>query len=470
MRGTRAALAGLLAAAALGASVPATAATVTVEVANNTFTPQQARVEVGDTIRWNVVEGEHTVSANDGRFDFTPVNEGDEVEWTFTEDETVYYRCKIHAEMFGVIEVGEGSPPPPDGGGFSEVRRVCRDECAEDEWEDFEAALLTAPPRALIELEPGVYTEHVVLQIAGVVLRGVGETPAEVVIDGDDERLDGVIMFGTDLGLEHLTVTGGAVNGVRVEESEDFRIRDVVADGNGATGVLIERSHRGLVADTVARAHPNAGFRAAGCPECDTRFEGVFAEGNFTGLEADDAGSLVVRESTFTDNGTGIALRSTWIAGDTLDEDAPQRGSHVYRNTITANTNTEVGAPPFSATMPLRTGSGIWINAGSFNVIEDNVIDEHLYGVAITGLLGPSSSNEVIGNTITGSSAADVGWDGIGLGTCFAGNAGADGAAISSHPAAAETIYDCGLPATAGIPFPLVDAMILERASQDLPL
>jgi hypothetical protein len=115
--------------------------------------------------------------------------------------------------------------------------------------------------------------------------------------------------------------------------------------------------------------------------------------------------------------------------------------------------------------MPLRSGSGVWISAGSFNVIEHNTISDHLYGVVVTGLVGPSIANSIFGNTIDGSSAADLAWDGIGANTCFSANTTPGGTEPTSDPPLAQTLYDCALPATVGVPYPVVLATLADWAT-----
>ena len=461
----RALITALIAVAALGVA-PAHAATAQIDVGNNFFSPQKAVIAVGDSVLWNVLEDGHTITANDGSFDEENLGAGDTFSWgPFNDDVTFFYRCKVHAEMFGVIEVGDGTPVPPGDDGPSEIRRVCRDDCQEGEYASIGDALATALPRALIELEPGTYDEAVVLNLPGVVLRGVGATSADVILTGTGSRLYTVSLFGEDVGIEHLTVTAGGLHGIYANQVDGFHVTDVIATANARAGIMVEDARGGTIADSIATANGRGGIVVDSCIDCDVLVERLRAENNFVGIDVDHAGGIIVRDSIITGNRTGIALRTTWIKGEEIDPSAPQRGTHILGNTITSNMSTATPSAPIAADAPLQTGSGVWIGGGSHNVIQGNAIDDHLYGVVVTGIVGPSMYNSVLHNTVSTSSAADIAWDGIGLGTCFAGNTAPGGEPVTEEPPVASTIYDCALPMTVGVPYPSVTYTVLDYAT-----
>lgn len=97
----RPALAGL--ALALGAAVaaPLGAATVTVDVDNNLFSPSVVTIQVGDTVEWVNNSGSHNVVANDGSFNSGEPSFGWTYRRTFTTPGTVFYYCAPHV-IFGM--------------------------------------------------------------------------------------------------------------------------------------------------------------------------------------------------------------------------------------------------------------------------------------------------------------------------------------------------------------------------------
>src|SRR3954454_6662279 len=93
---------------------PSSAATTNVTTtAFSTFSPSTVNIAVGDTVAWSGLgQGTHTVTADDGSFDFTG---GDTFSRTFTTAGTIRYYCRIHGGpggvgMSGTIHVGQSAP------------------------------------------------------------------------------------------------------------------------------------------------------------------------------------------------------------------------------------------------------------------------------------------------------------------------------------------------------------------------
>jgi plastocyanin len=107
----------------------AQAATVTVQMGDNTFTPDSVTVNVGDTVTWNHVgNNPHDVTADNGAFSSPRrMANGQSFSWTATAPGTFTYTCTIHAArgMKGTIVVqgaGGGAPaaaPRTGGGGMA---------------------------------------------------------------------------------------------------------------------------------------------------------------------------------------------------------------------------------------------------------------------------------------------------------------------------------------------------------------
>ena len=107
----------------------AQAATVTVQVGDNMFTPDSVTVNVGDTVTWNHMgSNPHDVTADNGAFSSPRrMANGQSFSWTATAPGTFTYTCTIHAArgMKGTIVVqgaGGGAPaaaPRTGGGGMA---------------------------------------------------------------------------------------------------------------------------------------------------------------------------------------------------------------------------------------------------------------------------------------------------------------------------------------------------------------
>ena len=449
----------LLATGMLAATLAPTAAvaetTHTVVVKDTAFTPDYLQIDVGDTVAWDVQEEGHTITSEDGLFDFD-VLRGEDASFRFSEAGSFKYKCTRHASMKGTVRVGPVPEPCLDCP--SEIRSV-----PSTEFPTLEGALETAPPESLIALQAGSYAVNETLELntAGVVIRGVDAEgnpadPSTVELVGKNGAETGVLITAMSdqfhpAGLQNLTVRGFLDSGVLVDGAKNFKLTHLLATRNVEYGIKTTGATGGSITDSAVSGHRRAGISIEECENCDVSVRRVIATKNMVGLQAENAGSLVVRDSTFSTNASGIVLRST-----ATEEPRVQFGSHIYGNTVTDN-NAESGAPVpsvFSTTeaMELPIGAGIWIQGGWQDKIEGNVVSGNHYGIVITGSTVPSVGNSVTGNNTSGNST-DLAWDGLGTGVCFGVNSYA-----TSTPADIDVFYACNRTVQAGVPQPQIDA------------
>lgn len=433
-----------------------------VVVRNTAFTPDYLEIDPGDTVRWNVEEDGHTITFEDGQLHRT-VARGDRVTRAFPDPGTYRYKCSIHREMRGLIQVGPVESPCTDCP--SEIRVV-----PSETFPTLASAVRTAPPRSLIELRPGLYdvTETVEVATPGVMIRGTNDDgtpadPATVVLRGRARVGTGIrVTADSDAfapaGVENLTLTRFLDSGLAVDGARSFEIKHVQAIDNVEYGIRAVGASDGLVTDSYTAGHRRAGIFVGSCDRCDIRVERSRAENNLVGLEGANAGSLTVRGSRFADNASGIVLRSVATRAPHL-----QLGSHIFDNDIVDNDNKDAPVPSVfsvSEAMELPVGAGVWIQGGWYDVVEGNRIIENHYGIAVTASTVPSYRVTVRGNflppkdgTQTPANNVDLGWDGIGAGVCFEGNH-----FTASTPAAIDTEYPCGRAIPTGTPHPEVTA------------
>jgi plastocyanin len=70
----------------------------------NQFSPDRIEIRAGETVKWvNSADEHHTATGRD--FDSGEVMPGESYSHTFTQTETVTYRCRFHAGMTGTIVV-----------------------------------------------------------------------------------------------------------------------------------------------------------------------------------------------------------------------------------------------------------------------------------------------------------------------------------------------------------------------------
>ena len=77
-----------------------------VAIADFAFAPEVTEVEAGTEVTWNNDDpAEHTVTAIDGDFESNNLAEGESFSFTFDQPGTFAYRCAIHPDMEGAVNV-----------------------------------------------------------------------------------------------------------------------------------------------------------------------------------------------------------------------------------------------------------------------------------------------------------------------------------------------------------------------------
>lgn len=452
-------LAGALAAASLHAA-PAHLGSHEVSIRNNFYQPVELAIDPGETITWTAIDGGHTATADDGSFDLPAAGTlaaGQSATWTApSTDVTVPYGCRVHSSMRGAIIVGKGSPVPPPPIEPIEIRTV-----PSMDYPSIASAMVALPARARVEIAPGTYPESVIVQARAVPgvepdisLVGVGDEPGDVRITGDGVRNTGVGVLADGVRIDNLTVTGFTSTGVFLDAVRGFVVERVSAIDNGSYGIRARGARAGRIAASEARGSSVAGIAIQDCNPCDVLVQGVHAHTSLAGLSGSGAGGLVVKDSLFTGNSVGIALKS-------LPGGAPQRGSHILNNVIEPGDGSlasgEMGA------LDIDAGAGVWIAGGWFNVIQGNVIGGERWGVLVTGFHLPVYGNKIVDNVLSAGTEAHLAWDGLGADTCFVGNRTNDGAAPATQPPVLHELYPCDRP-TVGVPYPVVDVALLAAA------
>ena len=139
----------------------------------------------------------------------------------------------------------------------------------------------------------------------------------------------------------------------------------------------------------------DSGFHLAGCQDCNTLFDHDSGLHNVIGLSATDAGgNLVVRHSSFQQNGAGINLASE----NNEDAPPPQDGAcppdaHdpvpsvpglctvIEYNTVGNNNAVDVSPDPSDVLL----GAGIDIAGGRHDLVYDNLVEaQGSYGIVAT--------------------------------------------------------------------------------------
>ena len=437
-------LAGLLGGAVL--AVPAQATEHQVLVTDNAYQEPVTTIRPGDTVVWTATRPGHTVTADDGRFDFHPdrtLGAGERVTWTFPKAGEFRYRCRVHAGMEGVVRVGtstqRATPARP---------RIT----VPDDVPTIAAAAALARPGSEILVRPGRYAEAVVLSVDGVRLRGLGRDARAVVLDGDRQSAVGITIQGSGVAVENLTVRHYRDAGIRVDQAKGATVTGVTLTGNDRYGVDATGSTGTTLRRLSVTGSTLAGLAVRTCAACGALVEGSVVWRNAAGLLVVDATGIVARNNRVTGNAVGIVLRGV-------------TGAEVTGNSLVDNARTDVRVASLQSSQELATGAGIWVSGGRGHRLVGNTVSGHTYDIAVTGPQ-PSFDVRVTGNVVSDGQYAELGWDGTGTDVCFSGNRRPDRSEPRSGPPLAQTVYSCDLPATFGLPYPVVLVHLLAQGAR----
>ena len=246
-----------------------------------------------------------------------------------------------------------------------------------------------ALPGDTIEVEYGIYKEHVVIDISDVKFFGIpndaGEWP---IIDGEGTGSDGVIASGNNFEMGFFQVKNYTSNGVLVEGATKVYLHDMYIENTGVYGVypvrctdvLIERIEGTLMNDAAIYAGKSK----------DVIIRDTETYGNVIGIELENTVNGEVYNNYAHDNTIGIFI-------DLL----PQLPSKVSLNTkvydnISENNNGDNFGKPGTAVALIPPGTGILILAADHVEVYDNTIrGNKTAGLAVFNLTIGFSPEEI---------------------------------------------------------------------------
>ena len=418
-----------------------------VRMIDNTFSPPVVRVHEGGVVRfYNAGNNPHNVVATDESWgDYADVPKNDSIEIVFQTEGLYKYICSYHATpegdwgMAGSVVVGDID--------YNEYTNFNKDDVVEDwsgrirfvpsQYDSIQAAVDSSDPGDLVLIDKGIYYEEVVVRTPSLTIRGVDRN--EVIIDGEFEKANGIIVAGVDgVAVENLTARNALLNGFYWATAEGYRASYVTAYNNGDYGIYAFDSVDGIIEHSYASGSPDAGFYIGQCYPCKAVINNVISENNGLGYSGTNAGGdLYIVSSIFRNNMGGIAP-------NTLDSELlpPERESFIIGNHIENNNNIKAPAWP---NQYITLGNGIIIAGGNNNIIKNNVINDHgVFGVVVTAAFDdnywPAHGNLIQDNLILNSKKADMALSGISnLGNCFKGNT-----FQTSFPPGIQTSGECG--------------------------
>ncbi len=428
---------------------PSQGATTTVSMRDNRFTPQEVRIDPGDTVIW-VNEGArvHDIKSDEqGEFRSGDMQPGDTYQHTFTEEGYYYYHCTYHGAsghvgMWGVVIVG--NPPPPD----QEVGE--KDDRPKlfvpDDFPTIQKAVDAANKGTTIVIRPGEYREAVVVTTPHLVIRGVDRF--RTVLNGQDKRVNGFTVDGTHhVTIMNLTVRNYTGNGIYFVDTKYYTANKIDSIKNRTYGLYAFNSYYGVFRNSYGYGSGDSAFYIGQCLGCGALIENVKSVKNYLGYSGTNATGVTIRDSVFARNGAGIVPNTL-----PTEELAPNRGTFMYNNLVKNNNYSKIPPKGFSETVGIPFGTGIWFAGIENSVARNNVVVDHdRYGILITPSIDADSlpkNNTVTYNVIRNSGMYDLAIDGGGEDNCFSFNDFS-----TSGPPDVETLYACSARPFANAPF-----------------
>jgi hypothetical protein len=292
-------------------------------------------------------------------------------------------------------------------------------------------AIARAAPGDTILLAEGTYPGGNVVpkERHDITIRGVDRN--EVVLDGADQRKNGVVVRADGVSILNLSAHNFRQNAFYWEAADRFHVSYVTVWNVGLYGIYAEDGEHGVLDHDYVSGAGDAAYYVGECKPCRATLARVVATLSAVGYSGTNATDVVIRDSLWDRNGAGIVPNT--YANEALP---PQSRTTIVRNTVTNSGRSRV---PIHTALAGFVGIGIAVAGGNENVIARNHVSRsERYGIAVfptarfvvfdPGAREPGPpwrprGNRVWRNIVEGSGRADLALAlGSGRSNCFRSN------------------------------------------------
>ena len=230
-----------------------------------------------------------------------------------------------------------------------------------DDVPTLQRAIGRAEPGDTILLAAGTYPGGDVVPPAkhDITIRGVDRN--DVVLDGADERRNGIVVHADGVSILNLSAHNFLRNGLYWEGADRFRASYVTVWNVGSYGIYAEDSEQGVVDHDYVSGAGDAAYYVGECRPCAATLARVVARLSAVGYSGTNATAVVIRDSVWDRNGAGIVPNT--YANEALP---PQSRTTVVRNTVTNSGRAHV---PIQTALAGFVGIGIAVAGGNQNAI-----------------------------------------------------------------------------------------------------
>ena len=305
-----------------------------------------------------------------------------------------------------------------------------------------QAAVNAAEGNAIIQIEPGVYKEAIIVDKPGIQIVGIGE---RVIIQNPDDEDNGITVNdnGDGFVLKNVTVQNFEENGVVLNSVDNFTISHVTAISNGEYGIFPVHSSHGVIEFCLVKGHSDTGIYVGQSSDVRMVFNSAFE--NVNGLEVENSSNVsVVRNQSFN-NVCGILI--DLLPGKDVKTSS---GILVESNKVFNNNHVNFGEPG-SLESVVPKGLGILVLGADKTTLQGNIVTGNefagitVFSTLVLGALAgippqafadidPNPDNaKIVGNVVKKNGSAppslpiplpgvDFLWDGSGTGNCWKNN------------------------------------------------
>lgn len=250
--------------------------------------------------------------------------------------------------------------------------------------QSIQAAVNRAQAGDVIEVLPGVYSETVMVDRAGITLRGLVINGERAILDGGGTLGDAVQVAGDDFVIEGFIIRHYAGNGVVANKAKNVAFLDLIVDDTGLYGVYPVECDGVLVERCVVSRIADAGIYVGQSKNIVVQGNEVF--NNVAGIEIENSVDALVTNNSAHHNTGGILVF-------VLPNNPSKVGMRckVVNNRIWSNNHPNF-AKPGTAVSYVPPGVGIFVMAADYTEITRNWIqDNKSYGVSVISISNSSS-------------------------------------------------------------------------------